>query len=310
MPVPAIAESQLAAWKEPAFDNEDARAQNTERIIREAIAASAELTALPIKVFAKGSYKNNTNVRRDSDVDIAVEYTGINFSEYGPDADRDTVWQEQGLKPYSGPFRDQQGNTDIGIFKNAVGAALVAAFGESAVNRSNKVFTVRESSRSLAADVVPCTSYRMYITPRRFVDGIRLLPDLPPGHWITNYPHQHYANGVQKNESTSRRFKRIVRILKNLENQMVADGTSPAVASYLIESLVYNCPDACFTASTWAGQVRSALAHIWEDTREPESEKRWMEVNGIKYLFHSYQRWTRDDARRFVHAAWQYVSES
>lgn len=310
MLVPTIPETQLVAWKERAFDNEDARAQNAERMIREAIAASSELSTLPINVFAKGSYKNNTNVRRDSDVDIAVEYTGINFSEYGPDTDRDTVWRERGLQPYSGPFRDQHGNTDIGAFKNAVGAALVAAFGESAVNRSNKVFTVRESSRTLAADVVPCTSYRNYFSPTNFVDGIRLLPDRPPSHWITNYPHQHYANGVRKNESTSRRFKRIVRILKNLENQMVTDGTSPVVASYLIESLVYNCPDFCFTASSWAGQVRSVLAHIWEDTKEPESEKRWLEVNGIKFLFHSYQRWTRDDARRFAHAAWQYVSES
>ncbi len=28
-----------------------------------------------VRVYVKGSYANNTNVRRDSDVDIAVEWT-------------------------------------------------------------------------------------------------------------------------------------------------------------------------------------------------------------------------------------------
>src|SRR5439155_500913 len=73
--------------------------------------------------------------------------------------------------------------------------------------------------------------------------GIRLLPDRSPGHWITNYPQQHYDNGVAKNLATSKRFKCVVRILKNLENQMVKDNSSPVVASYLIESLAYNVPD-------------------------------------------------------------------
>jgi hypothetical protein len=35
-----------------------------------------------------------------------------------------------------------------------------------------------------------------------------------------------------------------------------------------------------------------------------------IEVNGIKYLFHAWQKWARADARSFVHAAWQYVAES
>jgi len=84
--------------------------------------------------------------------------------------------------------------------------------------------------------------------------------------------------------------------MKNLENRMVADGAHPEVASYLVESLVYGCPDRCFGGSTWAWRVRAVISHVWSD--------------GIKYLFHAWQKWDRADARSFVHAAWQYVAES
>ena len=52
------------------------------------------------------------------------------------------------------------------------------------------------------------------------------------------------------------------------------------------------------------------LAHIWEDTEDPGCADRWFEVNRIKYLFHPSQRWTREEARSFVLAAWPYVKSS
>ena len=302
-----ISDERLASWTNPAFDNEDEKRENTERAIRAAIREHPSLKTLSIDVYAKGSYRNRTNVRRDSDVDIAVEYTGIVYPEYGPDTDESEVRRLRGTGPYTGPFRDASGTTQISRFKDAVGEALYSTFGSSAVTRHNKVFTVRESAQSLAADVVPCATYRKYWTPHRFNQGIRLLPDQSPGHKIVNYPQQHYDNGIVKNQNTSRRFKSLVRILKNLENHMCEDGHRE-VPSYLIESLVYNVPDRCFLEpSSWDGRVRSVLVHVWEDTMHEECEKRWLEVNGIKYLFHTWQKWDRSEARDFVHAAWQYV---
>jgi hypothetical protein len=309
--MPTISEDQLATWTRPAFDNEDQKRADTERMIREAIKSHALLGKLPIAVYAKGSYKNNTNVRRDSDVDVAVEYTGIVFSDYGPDTNQDEVRRVLGLSAYSGPFRKADGSTEISQFKNAVGDALVGAFGSASVTRGNKVFTVRETARSLAADIVPVTTYRHYFSPSRFNEGIRLLPDRSPGHWIHNYPQQHYDNGVNKNERTSRRYKCVVRILKNLENRMVKDGVSPVVASYLIESLVYNTPDThFFNGATWGQHTRNVLAYIWQETEAANCEKTWNEANDIKYLFHTWQKWSRDEARAFVYAAWQYVAKS
>jgi hypothetical protein len=58
-----------------------------------------------------------------------------------------------GFEPYRGSY-------DTDNFKDHVGQALAGAFGSRAVQRDNKVFEVRESVRSLAADVVPDFGYR------------------------------------------------------------------------------------------------------------------------------------------------------
>lgn len=308
--MPSVSEDQLTAMTRPAFGNEEELAVNTERIIRGAVLAHPLLAALPVKVYAKGSYRNNTNVRRDSDVDVAVEYTGINFPTYGESADAAQIDRALGLTPYDGPLVDATGSTNMSLFKDAVGEALTVALGADTVTRHNKVFTVRESRRSLAADVIPCATHVHYWSASSSATGIRLLPDRPTWQRLHNYPQQHYARGVAKNDCTQRRYKRVVRILKTLENRMVADGVSPAVPGYLVECLVYGAPERCFTADPWGARVREVLAYIWTDTESPDCESRWLEVNEVKLLFHPAQKWTRGSARDFVLAAWQYLEGS
>jgi hypothetical protein len=66
-------EQQLINWTAPSSATEQDKQDRTERMAREAIAAHASFNDCSLKVYAKGSYANNTNVRADSDVDIAVE---------------------------------------------------------------------------------------------------------------------------------------------------------------------------------------------------------------------------------------------
>jgi len=66
-------EDQLSGWTVPSSDTEKDKQDRTERMIRQAIDAHAPFNNCSLKVFTKGSYANNTNVRLDSDVDIAVE---------------------------------------------------------------------------------------------------------------------------------------------------------------------------------------------------------------------------------------------
>jgi hypothetical protein len=303
-----LSEERLRTWTRRAFRDEDRRAEHAETLVRGAVERHPMLRELPIVVYAKGSYKNNTNVRRDSDVDVAVEYQGILFLTAAPGQEEGAAMWTRGLVPYQGPLLDRLGRFDAPCFKAAVGEALGSAFGPGVVSRSNKVFTVAASERSLAADVVPCCSCDYHLAPDRWVGGaIQLLPDRPTRGSLVNFPRQHHLAGVAHNVATARQFKRLTRILRNLENLMVEDGASPEVASYLIECLVFNCPAECFGYVTRADQTRAVLLHIAEGCSTLGCERTWWEVNGVRALFGPEQRWTRQHAHAFAVAAWPYV---
>jgi hypothetical protein len=301
-------EEQLRTWTRRAYRDEDRRAERAEGLVRQAVRGHPLLTGLAIEVYAKGSYKNNTNVRQDSDIDIAVEYQGILFLAPAPGQDEYAAMRTRGLMPYAGPLLDPLGSFDAPRFKAAVGEALVSAFGPGAVSRSNKVFTLAASGRSLAADVIPCCASDYHLAPERWVSGaIHLLPDQPTRGSLVNFPRQHHVAGMAKNAATAKQFKRVTRILKNLENLMVAERACAPIPSYLIECLVYNCPTECFGYLTRADQTRAVLVHIAEECSKIACEWTWWEVNGIRALFGPEQRWTRHDAHAFALAAWPYV---
>lgn len=66
-------EGTLAGWTGPSSDTEQDKQARTERMVREAIDAHEAFRGYSFSVYAKGSYPNNTNVRADSDVDVAVQ---------------------------------------------------------------------------------------------------------------------------------------------------------------------------------------------------------------------------------------------
>jgi len=65
-------ESDFRAWSKPPTATEDERCSNAESVVRNAIRSYVEFATRNIEVFAQGSYRNGTNVRADSDVDVCV----------------------------------------------------------------------------------------------------------------------------------------------------------------------------------------------------------------------------------------------
>src|SRR3954451_16852086 len=119
-------EAWLRAAAEPPSDAEDDKRKTTEDEIRGALAASDALRGRPYCVYAKGSYANNTNVRLNYDVDIAVEYSGYFYFDLMFDLKDSTPADVQITTPSRDPYtRDE--------FKADIRAALVAAFGSSAI---------------------------------------------------------------------------------------------------------------------------------------------------------------------------------
>jgi len=291
-------ESTFSGWTGAAGSVEDDKAQRVLQRVRNAIANSRELQAVDVSVYPKGSYPNRTNVVQDSDMDVAVELTSIIHHEFWNEAEGLTI-QDLGLRPYTGTYRVSQ-------FKDHVEAALVAEFDRSLVERGNKALRVKATSSTLAADVVACQTVEVHFSRYSSATGIKIWPDR--GLPIINFPNQHLQQGLRKNQLTYRRYKRTVRILKRLENQMVRERVIEVVPSFLIESLVWNVPEQVFTVrSSWTDIVRGVLVLNYEATKDDESAKSQLEANAIKFLFHLTRAWTRPQAHNWTLAAWRYL---
>ena len=296
----SIAEDTLVAWSKGPGTTESQKCENAETAIRKAIAADQALSRLNISVFSQGSYRVRTNIRQDSDVDICVRFNQSFFDDYPAGKTRADFGNVDG----SFPFRD---------FKNLVQSALESYFGTSSVTRGDKAFDIHANTYRIDADVVPTFEYRWYTgrlnlaQGHHYHSGVSFYTD--GGHQIINWPQQTYDNGVSKNDSTGRKYKRVIRILKRMRNRMQDDGIVDAsnIASFLIESLVWNAPVEAFGYDNYTAILRRVLADLWKRTRQDEDCSEWGEVNELKYLFRPSQPWTRQQANKFLEAAWSFV---
>ena len=288
-------EATFVAWSKPSSSAELEKQENAERMIRAAIRESAALRSKNIEVFAQGSYKNNTNVRFDSDVDVCVRLTDQFFYDL-PTGTQETSF---GISPASYSYEN---------LKNDVGEALVSKFGRAGVARGNKAFDVHENSYRVDADVVASFEHRRYAATGRYISGTEFRPD--DGGRVINWPLQQYENGVAKNNRTGGRFKLITRDIKRLRNEMNDKGVAEAkpIPSFLIECLVWNAPDEAFGHKGLTEDVRYVLAFAFNNTRSDETCIEWGEVSELKYLFRMGQPWTREQAHAFLSAAWDYVA--
>lgn len=282
----------------PASSTEQEDAERTEKRIRQAISADERLAG-NVRIFVKGSYANNTNVRRDSDVDIAVEWNEQAYVTRANKA-KQYSWAELGVSlTNDGP--------EPAEYRRWVEEALTKAFATGVVDTSgNKAITVAGSSNTLDADVVPCYRHKRYDAPGRTPHiGIRLYPRSGP--LVINWPEQNRENGNEKNATTDKRYKQIVRALKRLENDMVKTGRlSKEIHGFFVESLLYNLPDSAFKKATYKATTLAVLTAMWKSIKEEEHGD-WVEVNALKWLWRDGQTWTPQEASSFAYEAWNYI---
>lgn len=291
-------EAVFTAWSKGPSETEKQRAENAERQIREAISASEKLQRRDIRVFTQGSYRNRVNVRKDSDVDIGV----LCFDTYFPEYPDDNVKAQ--LKESTEPA-----TYTYATFKNELEEALVARFGRAAVTRGSKAFDINANSYRVEADVAAFFEHRRYTSAHHYYSGVEMVPDDFNPLMIRNWPEQHYENGVSKNDASIRRFKRIVRVLKSLSNEMAENKIESAkrAPSFLVECLVWNTPNDHLVRDTYRSAVRATLAHLFNQTMSDELCSEWGEVSELKYLFRGSQIWTRASVHQFISDAWDYV---
>ena len=226
-----------------------------------------------VKIFVQGSYANNTNVRTESDVDIAIVQEEVFFPAYKTGI----TGAHYGFTSASIPDKS---------FKDEVQECLEYKFG-SDVERKNKSIKIHGNTYRKDTDTVPCRRYRDYtndntINENNYIGGIVIIAD--DNEWIINYPEQHISNGRQKDHSTKQAYKRMVRIIKKIRYLMMDYNYASAnkVSSFVIESLLWNIPNDIYTKYT---SYRYAFDEIVKYAYNYRNNMNaYKEANGIKPL--------------------------
>lgn len=292
----ATFENNLQRWSEPPSKTEIEKCERAERMIKEAISSDEKLSRMKVKVFAKGSYANRTNIPSDSDVDIGVINQNQYFNKY-PDGktkeDFNFIDSSYHFEEY---FLD-------------VAKAIENKFGKTEVTIADKCIKIRSNTCRVDADVVPHFVRRLYNQSGTYREGVSIKTS--GGNFIYNWPDQDYSNGVAKNERTARGYKKLVRILKSVRSEMENEGIASAqkAKSFLVSCLAYNVPDIYFEKETYTEILVGSLDYLINMTADNNNVDKWTEVNEVKYLFHSSQPWKLEEVHGFLKDAKKFVGK-
>lgn len=285
-------EQQLISWSSPVGTSEDQKCKNAISQVNTAIRAKF---GNDVSVFLQGSYRNNTNVRQDSDVDIVVRHDGYFF----PDLQR--LNEEQKMIYHA---NHPSSSYTFAQFKDEVEQVLRNTFGT--VTRKNKCVFVPGNSNRVNADVVPCFKLKRFANETRIeAEGIQFYAD--DGTTINSFPEQHYANGVTKRSATGQMYKKIVRIFKKLKSEMVEANSisDKLVSSFVIECLVYNVPNDHFVSGNYSQSLKNVITRIYNDMDDAAKGNEYVEVSELKWLFRGTDR-SMISVKDFMLKCWQY----
>ncbi|WP_030844124.1 nucleotidyltransferase [Streptomyces sp. NRRL F-4474] len=284
-------------WKNPPGASEQLRLERAERMVKQAVLRHEPSQRLDITVASKGSYPNNTNVRGDSDVDIMVKLNDP-FHTEGLAA-----WWFGQQASYAGPWTRQK-------LRWEVEDALTNQFGSVDTDHNLALYVPEVVGSRPSIDVVPCFKWVAYDSTVPGGEYVGSVVYGRNGKRVINWPELQLANGKAKNNATKYRYKFVVRVLKNVENVLAADGVITALPSYFSECLIYNVPDDVFGLDgSLDAVVRESLREVYRQlTGAWFSSQRMVEPNGIKKVFGEGQKWTEKDARELVEGAWHYLN--
>lgn len=290
----AVSEQQLTTWSKPLSKTEDSKCQNALNQIKDVIRKKFRNS---VNIFLQGSYQNDTNVRQDSDVDIVVRYDNSYYPNLVFLSEAEKTIFNQNTTNGTYPFSK---------FKDEVTACLSSLFGTDA-ERKNKCIYIKGNTNRVNADVVPCfTMKRMKDAFAVDAEGIKFFTD--DGKPVESYPEQHYSNGVLKNTATSRMYKRTVRMLKNIRNNLIDGGVidEKFMSSFFIESLVYNVPNNNFSSYSYTETLKRVITTIYNDMDNATRVNDYLEISNLMYLFRGGDR-SASDAKEFMLKCWNYA---
>ena len=299
---------RLTYWERPASDSEEVQINRAANMVRDNLSENDWLNDAGVRIFAQGSYYNNTNVRQEADMDLRAVHPDIRV-EYAPDVVVEYAQNQLCLSDTGRTFAEV-----VQGMRREITSELSTKFGPLNVDASgNKAIRLKKQPGSRAdVDVVPTFQY-YWVTWNSFTrsyyvtEGVTILGK--NGLWTNNFPEQHHTNGIEKRARTKQRFKKYVRIFKRLRDELVESGqlASKQVPSFLVECLTYAVEDVYFLVEEddrydRAHRILARMEGLLNNTSWVSTAT---EINAVKFLFHRAQPWTIEDAKAFVWAARQ-----
>ena len=289
----AIPESQLDTWSHQGSVTQSSNTYNTIKSVLEA--STTPYADKNFEVFLQGSYGNDTNIYAESDVDIVIRLDDCFQSDL-------SKLTEAEKAAYKSAFLDAT-YTHVD-FKRDVLSALTKQYG-AVVKAGDKAIAIDGSGSRRKADVIVAIQFRRYFKFRssndcEYVEGICFWNG--KGERIANYPKQHSTNLTSKHQNTSKWFKPMARVFKNMRSRMADDGLikSGIAPSYYIEGLLYNVPNGKLTSS-----YQDCVVNTLNWYRQEASKTDLVCANEQYYLLRDGHPtcWNQSNCDAFVEAA-------
>ena len=145
-----IPEDQLETWShQGAIQTSAATYQAIREVLND---PSSPYYSKTYKITLQGSYGNDTNIRKDSDVDVTMCLTSTHYTDTTGLNAEDKARYERNRNPATYSYKD---------FKSEVFAWLTKHFG-SGVKAGRKAIFIPGSGNRRDADVLVCVSHRKY----------------------------------------------------------------------------------------------------------------------------------------------------
>jgi len=231
----AIPEDQLTQW---AQIGAQVTSKDTYATIKLALESSgAGYKDMNYKIFLQGSYRNDTNILKESDVDVVIMLESVFYYDIIPLSEPEKA-AFSAVHPAAAYTAK--------AFRTHVMEVLIERFRDDAVP-GTKAIAIQPFHNRRKADVLIAVQHKKY---RRFtaigndeqVTGICFFKS--DGTKIVNYPKLHRENLAAKNQQTNEWMKHIIRIFKNARQKMCEQGVLERgqAPSYYLEGLLYNVP--------------------------------------------------------------------
>lgn len=252
-------------------------------------------------IYLQGSYANYTNIRRESDVDIVLQYNGVFRYD---DSKLDAIAKQKRNKAFVRAdltFEEYKVRIFNELYKEVSKYKSVAD-----IKYKAKSIKISLQNPNIDVDVVPCFLYKDYWTfsesdplnENHYKHGIS-LDDTNTGKLIINYPKIHKANGEDKNSKTNKNYKLTIRYIKKIKSMLVDKNVidEKLAPSYFIENLLYNVPNNLFDRISYLKTFDNILDYLSNTSRYDSflcQHKQWKLFGNLN------TQWNNKDAENFV----------